>query len=155
MSSENLTLYPRFTKLILLLLTCVVFATLGVWMINDNDLRGWLVVGFFGPCSLIVLCQFIPGANYLRLTRDGISYSTFFRKRSHKWDEIFEFGAYEPSSTGSKYVGFNFKQRSKSGENLNSFSKTLSGWESGIPDTYGMSAEELVEILESWRKKYS
>ena len=137
--------------MLLLLLLSSAFTAGGVWMIQDGEKAGWFVAGFFGLCLLVFLIQLFPNSSFLTVDDDGIEFSALYRKCRLKWSEISEFGVYSRESIGiGKTVGINF---SPSYERLamgRAIAKFLVGFEGGLPDTYGLQAQELATLLASY-----
>ncbi len=51
-------------------------------------------------------------------------------------------------------VVFNFTKQYKKSEILRHVAKTLSGFEGALPDTYGMSLNEITALLNDFRSQY-
>ena len=102
---------------------------------------------------VVFLIQFLPGAAYLRLTPEGFTYCSAFRAHTTRWEDVQEFGVMQMHHT--RMVGWNYAPRSQVKARMRGFSKTLTGYEAGLPDTYGLKAEQLVEALETLRHQYA
>jgi len=69
-----------------LLLICLGFTVIGVFMILEGDgFDAWLVASFFGLGLVVTLAQFWPAASYLKLTPKGFVCCTLFRNWSAGW----------------------------------------------------------------------
>jgi len=78
---------------------------------------------------------------------------SLFRTRFYPWPEVDGFGVYELRSHGmrvAKMVGFNARSISK--PRGAALSVSLSGYTNGLPETYGMAAEELATALDAYRR---
>ena len=151
---SELTLHTSKAKSLLLLLASLLFTVAGVYMALDGELMGHVGYVFFGLCSLAYVVQLITGGGYLKLTEDEFEFfSGFGRKQCVSWDDVDSFGVAVVRNLSRYYVpptrlvGWNYKQ----GVDVSKFgrvtSKTLSGREACLPDTYGMKLEELVSLL--------
>lgn len=144
------TAHPKRAKMALLLLVCVAFVAVGVLMIRDGEVIGWLCAGFFGLGIPIFSIQLLPGSSYLTVSEVGIEYCSMFRRHRLRWSDISEFGVYTVRQGGlpvSKMVGFNFSTEYRRAQGGRALSRAISGFEGGLPDTYGFKAEELAELL--------
>ena len=151
---SELTLHTSKAKSLLLLLASLLFTVGGVFMARDGELTGHVGYVFFGLCSLAYVVQLITGGGYLKLKEDEFEFfSGFVRKQCVSWDDVDSFGVAVVRNLSRYYVpptrlvGWNYKQ----GVDVSKFgrvtSKTLSGREACLPDTYGMKLEELVSLL--------
>jgi hypothetical protein len=152
--SVSLTLRPSRLRWSLLLLAFVVFTTAGIAMIAAGEAWGWPVAVFFGlgiPISILVLTG---RSNGLRLTPDGFAIQSL-RTSTIAWDDVEAFGTFK--TAGGTMVGFTFApsyDRATIGRAL-ARELTESPYEGGLPDTYGMKAEELAALMEEWRSRYA
>ena len=151
---SELTLHTSKAKSLLLLLASLLFTVGGVFMARDGELTGHVGYVFFGLCSLAYVVQLITGGGYLKLKEDEFEFfSGFGRKQCVSRDDVDSFGVAVVRNLSRYYVpptrlvGWNYKQ----GVDVSKFgrvtSKTLSGREACLPDTYGMKLEELVSLL--------
>ena len=151
---SELTLHTSKAKSLLLLLASLVFTVAGVFLAQDGELMGHVAYAFFGLCSVAYMVQLTTGGGYLKLRDDEFEFVFGFgRKQCVKWDDVDSFGVAVVRNLSRYYVpptrlvGWNYKQ----GVDVSKFgrvtSKTLSGREACLPDTYGMKLEELVSLL--------
>ena len=147
---SELTLHTSKAKSLLLLLASLV----GVFVAQDGELMGHVAYAFFGLCSVAYMVQLTTGGGYLKLRDDEFEFVFGFgRKQCVKWDDVGSFGVAVVRNLSRYYVpptrsvGWNYKQ----GVDVSKFgrvtSKTLSGREACLPDTYGMKMEELLSLL--------
>jgi hypothetical protein len=145
----ELKLRPRRTKHLLLTGVAAAFCGIGLLMIRDGDPRGWFCLAFFSLCALIFLVQLVPGASYLKLDAQGFTVRSLFRSTSYTWSEIV---AFAPGRVGgNRGVVFNLTPDSERQRRLRRFNAATLGAEAALPDTYGLSAERLAEILNEWK----
>ena len=151
---SELTLNTSKAKSLLLLLAYLLFTVAGVFLAQDGELMGHVVYAFFGLCSVAYRVQLITGGGYLKLRDDEFEFVYGFgRKQCVKWDDVDSFGVAVVRNLSRYYapptrlVGWNYNQ----GVDVSKFgrvtSKTLSGREACLPDTYGMKMEELLSLL--------
>lgn len=154
MASSSRVFRPSRTRWAVILSIAIVFTLAGAVLFPREEVLRWFIVLFFGLMVFISALQFVPGANYLELRRDGFTFSSLFRKKSFFWSDVEQFGTYRMANSGSEYVGFNLSQNYRKnltfGEKI---SITMVGWEAGLPDTYGMKAQKLAELMEEWRAR--
>jgi hypothetical protein len=146
---DILVLRPRRLKMALYGALTAAFAVIGVAMIRDGDRGGWFVAGFGGVCALFFLALLLPGAADLRLTRDGFRIRSLWRTHFTPWSAVAGFGVARVG--GRRLVVFNFIDvNARRGAR---FARILTGVEAALPDTYGMSAENLARLMSAWRER--
>lgn len=108
---------------------------------------GMSVLGttFFGLATVVSVKALRGGS--LRLDEDGFEFSGFFR-RQYRWSEVSDFGVLR--YRGNASVVFKTTK-----PNWNIWSKINSvfagGRDAWLPDTYGLRAEALVELMKVWQ----
>lgn len=144
-----MTLYPNKIKWVLVLLGCISFIAMGIFLIGDHDtetLLGLFICMLGGLGILISILTLWPNSSWLKLGPDGMRERVLFRKFHYHWSEVTRFeitvvrhrsGAHR---TDTKFVSFWMK----CDEDMRSLS-----------ECYGEKAEELMKILESYRNRYS
>ncbi len=147
------TLYTKKTKMIWLLFLCSAFTAGGIWMILDGQKMGWFCGGFFALGIPIFLIQMHPRASYLTVSHEGFEFSSLFRKTRYRWSDLSAFGTYTLRQKGmpvGTFVGFDFSPECQIAPKMRAVSKAMAGFEGGLPDTYGMKADELALLLASY-----
>jgi hypothetical protein len=129
------------------LAVCLLFTYVGVRMSNEKPVVGPLTALFSGVCSLVFLISLHPRARSLTLREDGFEYTNLFRKHFVKWTDVSGFGIV--SVAMNTFVSWNYSSSFTGGATARKAAKSLAGYEASLPDTYGMSAAELLEILTS------
>jgi hypothetical protein len=145
---ETRKLTPSKVKFIILFLGSMVFV-IGGFLLVKGDNVGWLTILFFGICAIISALQLVPGANWLCLDNDGFTIRNLYRVHRYLWKDIQEFGTININL--NKMVAFNFVSdfdRSKVGRRV---SRSLSGFEGALPNTYGLKAEELIQLMKKYK----
>jgi hypothetical protein len=139
-----LTLKPSRTKSVMLLIVCIVFVAIGVWMIRDGESMGYLCAIFFGLGVPVFVINLHPRASYLKLDETGFIFCSLFRAHAVRWADVEEFGIV--SIRMNRMVAWNFFPGRASG-GLRAMSKAISGFDAALPDTYGMGAPALADLM--------
>lgn len=147
------TLHPKPWKAVLMLLVALGFVGIGVFLVPDRTPIWWFSVGFFSLCALVFLVQLTPGSSYLTVDETGIEICTLFRKTRIRWSELSEFGVYQVRYT--KFVGLNYSPEYRQSARGRAFARAVTGFEGGLPDTYGFKAEELADLLAYHHSRYA
>ena len=141
------TYRPRMRSVLPALAICVLFALAGVGMRNEKPVAGTLTAVFFGLCTLVFLISLHPRARSLTLREDGFEYTNLFRKHFVKWSDVSKFGI--ASVAMNTFVSWNYSSSFTAQATARKVARGLAGYEGALPDSYGMSAAELLEILTS------
>ncbi len=150
------TLYPKKSSALWLLLVCLLFVIAGIWMGNSNGWIGYACAVFFGLGIPIALIQLLPGSSYLRLDETGLVIRHLFRDHRVLWqdvDQFFVVGLKQTGITVYKVVGFNFVPSYDRQRIARHFAIAIGKCEGALPETYGMSAEELADKLNSYLRR--
>ncbi len=146
----TLTLKTRSLKYFVLLLLLLGFTAFGIILILEGILLGWAVVGFFGFGVFVTASAVCGYRFYLVLTPEGFTMQTLILTYSYKWTDIEQF------KTGWNYfiktVWFRFSDSYESHSVLGKVGKALSDIRN-LPDTYGMKAETLTELMNTLRER--
>ena len=153
MDSETLVLHPspRFG----LLMVSLLFTLGGGAMVALGNGTGWLVLGFFVLCDLWILVNMLPSAACLRLTREGFESRSLHRTHSVRWTDITGFTAASLGEGIQRQVCFNYAPHFAGERVFRRLSAQTAGFEAGLSDTYGMSAEKLAELLNEWLERHT
>lgn len=152
-SSQTLTLYSSRLKYFFVLLISLAFTFVGTWMLKEGDAKGWLVLIFFGLLCLMALAPFLcPRRFYLHLSPEGFEARSLFHKTFTRWRDASRFEVRWLVFT--KLVVFNYGPAHHSYEWIKKANRMVGDFEGGLPDTYGLSADELVRLLNEWRERY-
>ena len=138
------TLRPSRTRWLLVLAIGLLFAVGGVWMIQDGK---WI----FGLVALIAAVAMLPGAGGLILDREGFDVTSLFRRYRIRWQDTADFAAVSIPPAHQKMVGYNDLKRSSS--RLAKMNVAIVGRDAAIPDTYGLSADALAQLMAQWRAR--
>jgi hypothetical protein len=146
---DEVILRPRKSSALLYLMLCAAFTAGGIWMIANDKPAGWSVSSFFGLGVVVFIVNLPPSSSYLLLKKEGFTVCSLYRKSSFKWSDIEEFVV--GYLIGPKMVVFNFSLTYDRQQKSRIISKAIAGYEGALPDTYGMSAKELAELLNNWK----
>ena len=146
---DEVILRPRKSRALLYLMLCAIFTVIGILMIADNKLMGWFVGPTFGLGVVVFILLMLPNSSYLLLKEDGFTVCSLYRTSSLKWSDIEGFEV--TTIIGPKIVGFNFSSTYNRQQKVRKISKNMAGYEGALPDTYGISAKELAELLNNWK----
>lgn len=131
------------------------FVAIGVWMFPEEPIMGTIVIGFFGLAGVALLVSLHPGTSWLEVSDAGITFCRAFRKEFTAWKDISHF--YPLKIGGHAMVGWEFLPHHAELATVRKVSKSLTGTEAALPDTYGMSARKLADLLneelETWRNR--
>jgi len=137
------TLRSRRRKMLLMLAGSLAFVATGLWLQPDHhSLSGYAVTIFFGLCAVVFCVNLLPNSSYLHVTREGFKLCSMFRSRLVRWPDVGRFGVTRIGMR--KMVGWDpLHTVSK----LGSANQAICGYAFALPDTYGLKAEELAELL--------
>lgn len=155
---NRLLLRPSKIGTLGLLLVCSLFVAIGVWMGSRNELMGWFVASFFGLGIIVAAVQFLPNASYLLLTADGFEIRTLYRTSFRFWNEVEYFSTVTVKHNGmavKSMVAITFAEHYDKAKMMRGISRAIAGCEGALPDTYGMKAEQLAELLNEWKNRFS
>ena len=147
------TLRPSRTRWLLVLAIGLLFAVGGVWMIQDGEWMGWYVLVFFGLVALIAAVAMLPGAGGLILDREGFDVTSLFRRYRIRWQDTADFAAVSIPPAHQKMVGYNYNDLKRSSSRLAKMNVAIVGRDAAIPDTYGLSADALAQLMAQWRAR--
>lgn len=161
MIKETIILKPKKIKTIGFLLLSCLFVVLAFSLLDEKPFIRWISIVFFGLGVIIFIIQLLPGSTYLKLTHEGFEVKNLFRSNFTKWAEInaFRIGIVPIDiywndfhfwwDWNKKMVLFDYKKTRKGNFN----SKDVFDNQEALPDSYGMSVEELVQLMNEWKSK--
>jgi hypothetical protein len=150
-SEEMERLRASKTKMMLLVVGSSAFVSIGVWMADRGPLIGYAIIVFFGLCGLVGAVGLLPGSSYLELSPDGFLICSLYRKWFVRWVDVEEFIPIRIQLNAM--VGWNYSPIYQGGAIGRTVSAALSGVEAALPDTYGMNASELAQLMNEWRRR--
>lgn len=112
----------------------------------SNGLAGFLAIA---ALVLFVLC--LPQASYLRLTAAGLEFSNRFRRDFVRWSEIARFRVTDLG--GHSIVGWDYVPGHSRSRPLQPVASAIAGVDGALPETYGLSGEDLAQLLNDLRAR--
>jgi hypothetical protein len=134
-----------------ILFISIAFVAIGVWLIQDSPILGWLCIGFFGlgiPASIFMMR---PNSTYLRLDSEGLAIVSMSRSSKIKWSEVqsFRLGTLH----GTKMIAIEFSPQYTKHAAGRAFASALSGVEGAIADHYDTPIETICATLNEWKAR--
>ena len=145
MQNLPLTLKPGKIKNITLILISTAFIVLGISLLEKNMLVAVLNIFFFGICLIIFIINMIPNSSYLTIDERGIEMKNLFRTTFIPWQAVSGFKT--KFIFINKMVVFDIDQKLLDSSKI----KSKTG---AFPDTYGMSAKNLANLLNEYKAKF-
>lgn len=125
------------------------FVAIGIIMIIMNgDFLAWFVTLFFGLVAGVGVLQLTGAGSHLELNADDFVIANFGRKTTERWDECANFSVYRVSRTELVVYDRARDVDTHKGE----MNRSISGRSSGLPDTFGMSAKDLAELMNAYQQ---
>lgn len=145
----RITLKPSKLKWFAITLIGVLFTAGGGMMIAEGNqvAKGWFVTLFFALVGLVGLLQLTGIGTYLKLGPDGFEAKSLGQGHHVAWVDCSEFSV--SSLHRNKMVVFT--RRADTGR-LASANMAVLGAASALPDTYGLTAERLAELMNAYRR---
>jgi hypothetical protein len=95
------------------------------------------------------LIALLPNSSFLTLTEDGFLFSSLFRKHFVAWSDV---QAFVPVKIQlNNMVGWNYAPAFSQSQRLRTINTAVAGVEAALPDTYGMPAAELADLMNQMR----
>ena len=145
-------LRPSKTTLILSLVGSALFMVGGIWMASEQPGWGYAAAIFFGLAIVVFGVQLLPNSSYLKLTEEGFEVCSTFKVNTYRWADIEKFSVMNVPL--NKMVSWDFVTDYSSQEAGRRVSSRITGSEAALPDTYGMTAEDLAQLMNSMVKRY-
>lgn len=147
--------YGRIRALVIAIACAAAVA--GLWSIRDEAGRvtAWVALTLFGGFGLVGgILRLLPGASYLRLDPTGFTYRAAFFTVRVPWSDVAEFGVVAKDAVHAyTTVGFNFVPGYAENAAGRELARTIHGWESALPATYGRRAAELAGLMNEWLRR--
>ena len=153
------TLRASRLKMLALLAGSLAFVVGGILLIRfakddpEARLAGLAGVLFFGACAVIGAVMLLPGAGSLTLDAGGFEVCSLFRRNRIGWPQANRFivSTLRLSGADKKHmVGYDDDRLKGFGAD---FSRVKIGRNAALPDTYGLSHEELARLMTEWRER--
>lgn len=118
----------------------------------------WRIVGvaFFGLGFVVCLYTILPGTVQLKIDRSGVEMKTLFKPVKLSWSDVDEFYiAYARTGlTSVKMIGIRYSESYSKQRAGRKIAAGLTGMEGALPNQFSRSAEEICDVLNSYKRKY-
>lgn len=163
---DRLLLRSSKRKAIVLLFASLVLAATAFAMAISGDgvdrIVGLVGVIFFGLGAAVSLINAATNQSYLLLTRDGFQMHGIRKTKMIPWSDLAAIGVTTfGSPMRAKMVMFSFRPGAKSldsypqwARGLRSLNRSLTGLDGALPDTYGLKAEKLADLMGQWWSRF-
>lgn len=146
------TLRASKLKMLGLLILSAAFTALGLWMASEAPLTGYLCAGFFGLGLLVFAVQLLPKSSYLHLAQDGFTFAALFGSQTVRWRDVESFSVVRIGH--NDMVAWDFAPHYKRQPRGRAVSRGIAGVEAALPDTYGMKAQALANLMNRLRVRH-
>ena len=155
MNDETIIFAGNRKKPILVALGSAVFVCL-IFFTGKGDTFSFLGIAFFGLGILVSLYSLIPGTIQLKVDRAGVEMKSLFKPLKISWMDVDEFyvGYIRSGFTRTKMISIRYSASYKRLRAGRKILKVATGMEGALPDHFNRSAEEICEILNSYKRKY-
>jgi hypothetical protein len=172
-SADTVVFYePRSTGLISLAVFVALAGALGVLgaRLTDEAVRvlSWGLAVFLASCALLTM-KTVINRDRLVLTRHGLSIVLATTRLDYEWSQINGFYTFERNSIiglpARTKIGIDFVEgeegifsspsigwANRLTERRGSSTRVVKGHPGSLPSTYGLKPDELVNLLEGWRR---
>lgn len=124
------------------------FVLVGISMILMNgDFLSWFVTLFFMLVAGVALLQLFGTGSYLELDADTFTVTNIGRRTTERWEDCANFKAYRISRV--EQVAYDRVRDVDT--HLGEMNRSISGRSSGLPDTFGMSARDLADLMNAYQ----
>lgn len=111
-----------------------------------HDASSAIAAVFFAICGIVSFGKLDPRGSYLEIEPDRLIVSSLYRRTVVPKEDVARFGVVKLFGT----VGIAAKPGRALGR-LTLFAVPCGAWDAVLPDTYGLGAKRLAELLEEWR----
>lgn len=144
MGSDATVVLGNKKKAVWMLIASTIFVAGSVAIIRIDVQEGWGAVVFFGLCLLVSLYMLTPNAIRLTIDKNGIEMKTLRKPMRLAWNDVERFYVVE-IRTGLatiKFIGIKY-------------SPTLSRMDGALPNHFSKPAEELCQLLNDAKRRWS
>jgi hypothetical protein len=141
------------TKWLTILLGSAAFEAIPFLILPKQPFASVLIV-FFGVGVVVAFVVLLPGSTYLRLTPEGYEMRAAFRTWKQPWQHIERFQAYRNPTSWNRLVGIIYDPSYKGHVRARRLNRSLAGVDDALRDTFGLSADELANLMNEWLNRY-
>ncbi|MCU7495404.1 MAG: hypothetical protein HF314_10230 [Ignavibacteria bacterium] len=147
--NREIVLRSQRSKYFRSLLSSLIFTSFGVKLIMQaHSTVGWMIALVFGFAAVASLIPLLPNQSYLKLDKYGFTIRSMFQTIKVKWHEVENFEA--AKRYHKKTVIYSFDRKKRNYVNV----ENLIGKKEMLPDVYGMDAQALADLMESFRVRF-
>ena len=156
MNDDTVIFTGNPTKAILLALASALFVCL-IYFTGKGETWSFLLMAFFGVGFLVSVYTLIPGTVQLKINSSGIEMKTFFKPMKLSWNDVDEFyvAKMRTGLSRTKMIGIRYSESYKRQRTGRKIAESLTGLEGALPDHFNRSAEEVCEVLNRFKRKFS
>ncbi len=136
-----------------ILLACVGFLVLGLWLKSEQPIVGWLTIVGCGAGIPIATSMLVTDRFYLRLDSDGLEMGGLTKPFRAAWGEVDGFEIVTLNRT--RMIAIHFNEDHQRQRLLRGAVKEFTGVEGAIPNSYGVPLEEVLARLQEWHRRFS
>ncbi len=148
---DSMVLKPDRARWFVVFLISVGFVAIAIWIGPSDAMLFYGAGGFFLLCAVIAAPLMFGVGSSLTLERDGFACRTLFRTFRRTWRECSVF--YPVSAGFRKFVGFSAAQDEAAHPNLAAANRRIIGASGMLPDTFGLSADGLSDLMNRYRAR--
>jgi hypothetical protein len=147
----KLVLKPGRSKPAALFFVTALVAAIGVGLALDGNPAGWAVVLVAVTCAAVCWRLLTSPRRDLRLNQSGFAFGSPLRRHAFSWCDVQSFGV--AGFGPNRVVAMTFASGVARGLKAR-FCRRVAGFDRLLMDSYGLRADELARLLESWRAHY-
>ena len=118
---------------------------------DETTFMKWAGIIFFGLGTIVFTIELLPNSSYLKLTNEGFEVCILYRSHFTNWTDVTGFGIYYIKF--NTMVVFNYTSNHKKDNTGKKIAKFLTPYQGALPQTYGMNAIELAELMNEWKQR--
>jgi len=100
---------------------------------------------------IVAAVAMLPGAGALTLDAEGFEARNLFRRHRSRWQDTSGFQAARIPPAQQKLVVYD--DVTQSAKTLAQINVGIVGRNAALPDTYGLSADDLAQLMAQWRER--
>ncbi len=150
-------LYPSRRRLLLLVFGCFLWIALTATPARARQPGGAMLSFLCVVGVLMSSVSLVPGTAWLKLNSQGFTVRYWFNDNSYRWSDIKEFRLITYRFMGvipvRRSVGFKFSESYPKRNVVSRIVGALASFDRNLQDNYGMKAQDLLVLLESYRRQ--
>lgn len=148
------TLRTSRARALLLFLGSLAALVLTIWVLPGmSTVMASLALVFVCACVICFGVLLLPGSSYLQVSPEGMTVCSLFRRTFIPWSQTDTFMVRQVMY--KRMVVWNPPEGFRANRIVRWTTRAIAGAEAGLPDTYGMSPEALVQLLNERRQHYA